>query len=65
MNIKELLDKLIALKNSADAKRFLIEHFPSNPKLWNDIKYATGYLNAEERNRILNLFQVNDTVVLK
>lgn len=58
MTIGELLDKLQACVNSHDARKLAIELRKDNPaEWWHNVKYVTGYLGNEERQRILALFQ--------
>lgn len=56
--IGSFLEQLQALKTKDEAKAFMVRLLEiGNPNTWSNIKYVTGYLNDEERSRILNLFR--------
>lgn len=55
-NVGQLLNELQNLKNKEQAKDWLIEETKQNSNTWVNVKYVTGYLDNEERNRILKLF---------
>ena len=57
MSAHELLTKLQFLRTKSEAASFLIEVTKDNPNAWSNIKYVTGYLGNEERNRIMELFK--------
>jgi hypothetical protein len=56
MTIGQVIEKLTKLKTSKEANTLLLELVKDNPFAWTNIKYVTGYLGQEERNRILTLF---------
>lgn len=57
MTIGELLDKLTTIKTKDEAYSFLISQLPNNPYILGNIRYAIGYLDEKERNRISALFR--------
>lgn len=56
-SIGEILKQLTNIKSKEEAHLYLIEELKNNQDAWSNIKYITGYLGNEERNRILNLFK--------
>lgn len=56
MTVSELLEKVQSFKTQEEAQSFLIKELQVNQFAWSNIKYVTGYLGNEERNRILKLF---------
>lgn len=60
--IGQVLAELQSLKTKAEANRYLLEELngEGHQHVWSNIKYITGYLGNEERNRILNLFKVEE-----
>jgi len=57
--VGEVLKEIQALKSKEGANRYLIKELQKNQDAWINIKYITGYLGNEERQRILNLFDTN------
>lgn len=55
--VGQMLTELLALKTKEEANTYLREESKQNENTWTNIKYITGYLGNEERNRILNLFK--------
>ena len=57
-NVGEMLKELQLLKTEEQATRYLIKELQENSNVWTNIKYITGYLGNEERNRIIKLFRM-------
>lgn len=56
--IGEVLGDLQKLKTKEEAAKYLIKGLQQTDTFWVDIKYISGYLGNEERNRIMELFDV-------
>lgn len=54
--IGEVLTDLNNLKTKEEARSYLNKSADKDT-MWSNIKYITGYLGNEERNRILELFK--------
>lgn len=57
--IGQVLEDLKLLKTKEEANRYLFKALQENSNAWSNIKYITGYLGNEERNRILNMFDAD------
>lgn len=57
--ISQVLKEIQSLSSKEEANHYLIKELQENQSAWANIKYVTGYLGNDERQRILNLFDAN------
>lgn len=55
--IGDTMKELTTLKTSKEATQYLLKALEENPNAWVNIKYLSGYLGNEERNKLLSLFR--------
>lgn len=56
MNMKQLIELLQEVRTTEEADLLLYTLEEKKHASWSDIKYITGYLGKDERNRIIKFF---------